>query len=69
MSDVTEVPATAEPKQPLFKSLAKGAWHVVTVAWTVPAVRSVLATQLIRFGLPGTLVAIGIAIGDKLAGS
>lgn len=68
MSDATDA-TTAPTKQSLFKSIALGAWHVLTVAWTVPAVRSVVATRLVRYGLPGTLVAIGIAIGDKLAGS
>jgi hypothetical protein len=68
MSENIEATPTAEPKQSLFKSIAKGAWHVAVVAWTVPAVRSVVATNLIRFGLPGTLVALGVAIGEKLGG-
>lgn len=60
---------TAEPKQSFVKSVAHGAWHVVKVAWTVPAVQSLLVTRLVRIGLPSTLVAIGVAIGEKLAGN
>lgn len=69
MTEDNTVTPEAEPKQSLFKSITKGAWHVAVVAWTVPAVRSIVATNLIRFGLPGTLVAIGVAIGEKLAGN
>ena len=54
-------------KPSFLKSLGKGAAHVVKVAWTVPAVQSTITTLLIRFGLPGTLVAIGMAVGEKLA--
>lgn len=58
-------PTPAKPS--VFASILKGAAHVIKVAWTVPAVQSTVATLLIRFGLPGTLVAIGMAVGEKLA--
>lgn len=61
-------PDTSPPAKPgLLKSIAIGALHVVKVAWTVPAVRSQVATLLVRFGLPSALVAIGVAVGEALA--
>lgn len=54
-------------KLTLLQSLVKGAKHVICVAWTVPAVQSTVATLLIRYGIPGSLVAIGMAVGEKLA--
>lgn len=69
MTEETTVTPQAEPKQPFLKALAHGTWHVVKVAWTVPAVQSLLVTRLIGIGLPSTLVAIGVAIGEKLAGN
>lgn len=69
MTEDTTVIPEAEPKQSFLKSVAHGAWYVVKVAWTVPAVQSLLVTRLVRIGLPSTLVAIGVAIGEKLAGN
>lgn len=62
-----QVAETNKSKPSLLTSISKGALHVIKVAWTVPAVQSTIATLLIRFGLPGTLVAIGMAVGEKLA--
>lgn len=55
-------------KRSFLKDAAKGLAHVAKVAWQVPEARGVITTLLVRFGLPGTLVAIGMAVGDKLAG-
>lgn len=63
----TEV-AASTPKRSFLKDVGKGLWNVVKVAWTVPAARGAVATILVRAGLPSALVAIGIAVGDKLAG-
>lgn len=54
-------------KRSFLKDAAKGLTHVAKVAWQVPEARGFLTTLLVRFGLPGTLVAIGMAVGDKLA--
>ncbi|MCI1143230.1 hypothetical protein MOP88_14415 [Sphingomonas sp. WKB10] len=59
--------STAPEKRSFFKDAAKGLAHVAKVAWQVPETRGFLTTLLVRFGLPGTLVAIGMAVGDKLA--
>ena len=53
-------------KDRFLKSVIEGTKHVIYVAWTVPAVRSYTATLLVRFGLPTSLVALGIAVGEKL---
>jgi hypothetical protein len=63
----TEMSPTPE-KRSFLKDAAKGLAHVAKVVWQVPAARGALATLLVRFGLPGTLVAIGMAVGEKLAG-
>lgn len=55
------------PKRSFLKDAAKGLAHVAKVIWQVPAARGALATLLVRFGLPGSLVAIGMAVGEKLA--
>jgi len=70
MSDIetTEVAASTPNKRSFLKDVGKGLWNVVKVAWTVPAARGAVATILVRAGLPSALVAIGIAVGDKLAG-
>lgn len=65
MSD-TEV--TTPEKRSFLKDVGHGLLHVAKVAWQVPATRSLVGTLLIRFGLPGSLVAIGLAVGEKLAG-
>lgn len=57
----------ADEKDGLLRALWQGVKHVIIVAWTVPAARNWLATQLIRFGAPSALVAVGMAIGEKLA--
>ncbi len=54
-------------KRSFFKDFAKGAAHYAKVVWQVPAAQSVIATLLIRWGVPSTLVAIGMAVGEKLA--
>lgn len=70
MSDIetTEVAATTPKKSTFLKDLGRGLKQVACVAWTVPAARGLVTTLLIRFGVPSTLVAIGVAVGDKLAG-
>lgn len=68
VATVLPVLGDPQPDPPFFKALLKGAKHVLAVAWTVPAVRSQLVTMLVRFGLPSSLVAIGVAVGEKLAG-
>ena len=54
-------------KRSFLRDLAKGAAHVVKTIWTVPAAQGLIATLLIRAGVPATLVTIGIAVGEKLA--
>jgi hypothetical protein len=64
---MSDTPITTE-KRSFLKDIGRGLLHVTKVAWQVPATRSLIGTMLIRFGLPGTLVAIGLAVGEKLAG-
>lgn len=54
-------------KRSRYMQFVDGIVHVAKVAWTVPAARSALVTVLIRFGLPSSLVAIGVAVGEALA--
>jgi hypothetical protein len=54
-------------KRSFIKDVAHGALNVAKVIWQVPAARGLIATLLVRIGLPGTLVAIGMAVGEKLA--
>ena len=56
-----------QEKDTFLEAAWRGLREVLVVAWTVPAARNWLATQLLRLGLPSTLIAIGVAIGDKLA--
>lgn len=60
-------PEVVAEKRSFLKDAAKGLQHVAKVIWQVPEARGIIATLLVRFGLPGTLVAIGMAVGDKLA--
>lgn len=62
----TAISPTPE-KRSFVKDVTHGALNVAKVLWQVPAARGLVATLLVRFGLPGTLVAIGMAVGDKLA--
>lgn len=66
LTDGTTVTLPPE-KRSFLKDAAKGLQHVAKVIWQVPEARGFVATLLVRFGLPGTLVAIGMAVGDKLA--
>ena len=50
----------------------KAIWEAVkrfaATAWTVPAVKSVILTNLIRAGVPATLITVGVALVDAFKG-
>ena len=54
-------------KHSFLKDVAHGLGNVAKVIWRVPAARGYIATLLVRFGIPGALVAVGMAVGEQLA--
>lgn len=66
-----DVPATDKPvvvDRPSFlKDLKNGLVHALKVVWQVPEARGMIATLLVRFGVPASIAAIGMAVGEKLA--
>lgn len=62
-----QVAQTTPAPKSLLKDALAGLMHVGKVAWQVPEARGFIATLLVRFGVPASIAAIGMAVGEKLA--
>lgn len=51
-------------KKSFLKNVLVGTGRFIKIAWTIPAVKSLLMTNLIRLGVSGTVIAVAVALGD-----
>jgi hypothetical protein len=66
-AQVAQTTQPALPAKSFPKDVAAGLKHVAKVIWQVPEARGFIATLLVRFGVPASIAAIGMAVGEKLA--